>query len=175
MNPFTLPLQPFLPLSPPVSLGGLTCHHPCFRLILSRFRKTRPTSAYLTSVIQSSSHPSHPPFVYTINMPAPKRRKLDDWTWTESTPVEGVTLDHQRRAAGLVGLKSCKFIPFPPGDEPESSSAAAARLKPDQGCTEKGCRGNPLCYNHLGVDQVSSESYRNGISKLTGPDSGKEC
>lgn len=139
----------------------------CFRFALSRFRKSRSSSSldpYLVFLLLSSFllHPSsHPPHLLyiVITMPPAKRRKVEhDWTWSASTLITGITLEHQRRAAGLVGLKSCKFIPFPPGDVAESSSVAATRMRPEAGCTEKGCKGNPLCYNHLGVEQVSQLS-----------------
>ncbi|OCF31948.1 hypothetical protein I316_06331 [Kwoniella heveanensis BCC8398] len=111
----------------------------------------------------------------------PKKRPIADWSWAGTTVrnPEDISSHHRRLAANLV--PSPDLPPCPREYETLSENRARSRSntsmssdvmevdrngkikpaisKPKQklkvaGCTAKGCRSNPWCYNHLGADKV---------------------
>ncbi|WVQ99730.1 hypothetical protein IAU59_006872 [Kwoniella sp. CBS 9459] len=112
----------------------------------------------------------------------PKKRLTSDWSWAGTTVrnPEDITVHHRRLAAGVVPYPDyapCarEYDLHPSRTRSRSSSNATSsdvveidkngRVKQPKikfkvkvaGCTSKGCKGNPWCYNHLGADQVSLE------------------
>jgi ubiquitin carboxyl-terminal hydrolase 48 len=76
------------------------------------------------------------------------RRVVPDWSWvgTEVKTAQEITPEHRRRAAGLVGGKSCRYQY---GDKADGFEVK------DSQCSEKRCKGNPRCLNYLGAEEVS--------------------
>ncbi|WWC94448.1 hypothetical protein V866_001294 [Kwoniella sp. B9012] len=110
---------------------------------------------------------------------APRKGAQQDWSWihTVSSPDQ-ITRQHRRRAAGLQGLIPCPFnfsLDTPTkvkseDDEDEiievdakGKAKAKAILSNNKvpGCTKQRCMKNPMCYNHLGVDQVVLPDAKN--------------
>nr|XP_019046681.1 hypothetical protein I302_05431 [Kwoniella bestiolae CBS 10118]OCF25611.1 hypothetical protein I302_05431 [Kwoniella bestiolae CBS 10118] len=100
----------------------------------------------------------------------PPKKPAQDWSWinTISSPDQ-ITSEHRRRAAGLEGLIPCPFnfdlvkpapIELEEEDDEvvETDSKGKPKAKPSknkvQGCTKQKCLRNPVCYNHLGAEQV---------------------
>ncbi|WVR06745.1 hypothetical protein IAU60_003780 [Kwoniella sp. DSM 27419] len=96
-----------------------------------------------------------------------------DWSWvgTEVHALDQIKAEHRRRAAGLdpSTLVQCPFAlhrSYTPvstisDDVIEVDQTGKPKARPRgrlkvPGCTPKGCRNNPVCYNHLGAEKVFS-------------------
>ncbi|WWC62222.1 uncharacterized protein I303_104817 [Kwoniella dejecticola CBS 10117] len=94
----------------------------------------------------------------------PKKGIQPDWSWIPNiTSPDDITPQHRRRAAGLGDLIPCplgySFETVPKGGEGNDDEILEvdklgkekAPVKKVNGCTRKGCKNNPRCYNHLGA------------------------
>ncbi|WVQ77862.1 hypothetical protein IAR50_007560 [Cryptococcus sp. DSM 104548] len=91
-----------------------------------------------------------------------------DWSWiSTSSSLDHITPHQRRQAAGLVGQ-----VPCPRDLEPQAAPKPAGKAKVDgtpaskgsvkakgkgkgpPGCRPKGCKGNCVCYNHLGAEAL---------------------
>ncbi|OXG77311.1 ubiquitin carboxyl-terminal hydrolase 48 [Cryptococcus neoformans var. grubii Br795] len=90
------------------------------------------------------------------------QKPCQDWDWvgTEVQTPAQITLEHRRRAAGLVGGVACHRDLT--GHERETATddsevkmnGKGAGKKKGTGCRAKGCKSNYMCYNNLGTEKL---------------------
>ncbi|KAE8539220.1 hypothetical protein D1P53_004316 [Cryptococcus gattii VGV] len=90
------------------------------------------------------------------------QRPCPDWDWvgTEVQTPDKITLEHRRRAAGLVGGVAC---PRDLTEHEEKSVSGNGETKVngkgnwkkrESGCRAKSCKSNYMCYNNLGTEKL---------------------
>jgi len=99
-------------------------------------------------------------------MPPKKKQRLkNDYDWVDSVPDASRITDHHRRcAAGLVGHLQCPYVHSPAMPRSaRSDTGSDVVVTKDDNCKAGRCKRNVRCYNHLGVEEVISETQEEWV------------